>query len=309
MSLGLPPLPEFADDWLLGASDLNRIGQAQAYVNQVIQRANVPFFYMAEDETRYICHRHRYLHWEVTSASGASLQVNGNTVDTADATSGYCDLNGEGLVEGEAYSVVWTGAATTCIILYEFPNTSGTLALPQTTPTISDTVTADELNKVVENTQYLIDNVGAAPFVPFMSRKWYVAPSKELNFTMTHLNRYLYFYGEGFYSGTQGSDDFTINWKINDTTFRAFNSDGNNDDGGAYFNFNFFYDLQGTDHTDNSYTASGLADAGTWSVADGSTFGLSAGDDYKITIDVAEAHNNTILHFALMVELAAKVIS
>ena len=308
MSLGLPTLPTFADDWLLGAGDLNRIGQVQAYVNQILDRPNIPFFYMPEDEPRYMVHRHRYLHWVVSSASGANLQVNGSTVDTASGTSGYADLTSAGLGDGEGYEVKWTGAATTCEQLFEHPETSAAYTLPNSSPTIIDVTTAAQLNAISGNTKYLADNIGNAPITPFVARQWHPVPSLTLNYGLVHSNRYLYFYGRGDYSGTQGSDDFTINWKIDGTTFRAFNSDGNEDDGGALFLFNWYYDLQGTDHLDSSWTATGLGDAGVWTVADGSTLGLSPGDNYNLTVEIAEAHLNTSLRIELIAELAAKAL-
>lgn len=301
-------MPTFADGWLLGASDLNAIGQSQSYINQMMVRPNVPFFYMPEDELRYVVHRHRYLHWVTTSASGANLQVNGSTVDTASGTSGYADLNSLGLADGEGYEVKWTGAATTCTRLFEHPETSATFTLPNTSPTVIDVVTAAQLNAISGNTKYLVDNIANAPLTPFMARRWAPVPNQTFEYGFVHSNRYLYFYARGDYSGTQGTDDFTINWKINGTTFRAFNSDGDDDDGGALFIFDWFYDLQGTDHLDNSWTATGLGDAGVWTVADGSTLGLSPGDDYTLTVEVAEAHLNTRLRTELIVELAGKAL-
>lgn len=306
MSFQLPPLPEFADGAILGASDLNRIGQAQSYINQVLNRASVPFRYMAQDETRYCVHQFRYLHWVTTSASGAALKLNGSTVATASSTSGTVDLNSLGLAVGDVYTLKWTGATTTCKRLFEFPTSSGSLSLPASTPTFTTGANDSQLSAVVDNTKYLIDNVQNAAYTPFISMTLHPVPSQTLTYGMKHAHRYLFFEGQGWYSGTQGTDDFHIDWKINGTTFRTFNSDGDNDDGGAYFYFNWWYDLQGTNHTDNSYTITGLGDAGTWSVANGSTLGLSLGDWIELKVDVTEAHLNTRFRVELIGEYSAK---
>ena len=306
MSFQLPPLPAFADGAILGATDLNRIGQAQSYINQVLNRASVPFRYMAQDETRYGVHQFRYLHWVVSSASGADLELNGDVVATASSTSGTVDLNSLGLAVGDVYTLKWTGATTTCKRLFEFPTSSGSLSLPASTPTFSSGANATQLNAVVSNTQYLIDNVQNAAYTPFISMTLHPVPSQTLTYGMKHAHRYLHFEGQAWYSGTQGTDDFHIDWIINGTTFRAFNTDGDNDDGGAYFYFNWWYDLQGTDHTDDSYTITGLGDAGTWSVANGSTLGLSLGDWIELKVDVTEAHLNTRFRIELIGEYSAK---
>ena len=97
-SFGLPPLPRFRDGAFLGASDLNAIGQVQAYIAASSARANMPFEWMVRDDERYIIHNSQFLHWKASVAvPGAHLYVNDTQVATASATSGYVDLSPLGL--------------------------------------------------------------------------------------------------------------------------------------------------------------------------------------------------------------------
>jgi hypothetical protein len=311
MSYELLPLPSFRDGGLLGASDLNRIGQAQSYIKQSMNRFNIPFYYMQQDQTRHVMHRHRYLHWATSTASGADLEVNGNVVDTASGTSGYADLNAEGIGTNEVYSVVWTGAATTCKRLYEWPDTSGnTLTLPETSPTFTGgTATATQLNAISTNTQYLIDNIARRPYTPFVARRWGLAPApREINYSFRQTHRYLYFSGELWYDGDNGSDTVEWEWKINGTPIRGFGTNGETGDGGTYYAFSWWYDLQGTGHEDFSSDQFTDPLPVTWLVANGTTLGLSPGDDYEFQMDIATASRQSRLRIELLGESPQKSV-
>lgn len=310
MSYELPPLPRFRDGGLLGANDLNRIGQAQAYVKQSMNRFNVPFYYMPNAQTRHVMHRHRYLHWATTTASGALLKVNGTTVATASSTSGYADLNSLGIGTNVVYSVEWTGATTVCKRLYEWPNTSGnTLTLPASSPTFgAGTATATQLNAVATNTQYLIDNIARRPYTPFVARRWGLSPSKNIKYGFRHTHRYLFFSGELWYAGEEGSDPVEWTWKINGTSLRNFDTSGTGPDGGNYYAFGWWYDLQGTGHFDSSSDQFGDPQPVTWLVPNGTTLGLSPGDDYEWEMDVNEAHSYSRLRIELIGESPQKSI-
>lgn len=310
MSYELPPLPRFRTDALLGASDLNRIGQNQAYLKQALKRYNPAFYYMPNAEVRHVCHRHRYLHWATTTASGATLKVNGTTVATASSTSGYADLNSLGLGNYEVYEVEWTGATTVCKRLYEWSNTTGSsLTLPETSPTFgSGTTSAADLNKVVTNTQYLVDNIVKRPYTPFVSRRWSIAPSRNIKFGIRKTHRYLLFIGFLWYHGDEGSESVDWNWRINSTTIRSFDTSGTTPDGGNYYIFNWWYDLEGTSHTDTSTDQFNNPQPVTWVTANGSSLGISNGDWYEFEMDISEAHSWSRIRIELLGEFPQKSI-
>jgi hypothetical protein len=310
MSYELPLLPRFKTGALLGAGDLNRLGQTQAYIKQSLNRFNVAFFYMEQDQIRHVCHRHRYLHWATTSASGADLEVNGVVVDTASGTSGYADLDALGLTTNAAYEAVWTGATTVCKRLYEWPDTSGTtLTLPETSPTFGGgSPSAVDLNKVSTNTQYLLNSIGKRPYTPFVARRWGIAPSKNIKFGVRKTHRYLFFTGQLWYGGEEGSEAVNWNWRINSTTIRSFDTSGTAADGGNYYIFNWWYDLQGTDHTDSSIDQFLAPQPVTWIVPNGSSLSLSSGDWYEFEMDISEAHSWSRIRIELIGESPQKSI-
>lgn len=291
---GLPPLPKFRDGAFLGAGDLNRIGQVQAYIQRVnVGRPNIPFERMGINDNRLMVHHSRYLRWVTASATAASLRLNGEVIDTASgADSGVVDLSGYGFQLNQLYELMWTGTAVICTRLYESPSADGVLVLPASDPTFTTGANADQLNALSTNTQYLLDNAGRLPNRGFVSRtRSGFTGSQSQHFVFTHQHRYLYWSGDMRHGGDVGQDlDTRI--RINETLIWHDGVNGNANAGGRYKFYETWYDLQGTDHTIAGYTATGSGDTGAIDVADGSSLGLSVGDEYTLRLEIESETRN-----------------
>jgi hypothetical protein len=239
---------------------------------------------MVTDDARFVVHRSRYLHWGVEAVrSGAHLKINGNTVATATATSGYVDLIGTALTPNEVYEVVWTDDSLVVgSHLYESPSTTGTLVLPSTPPTFTSGADEDQLNAISTDTQYLLDNGILVPNLAFVSKiSVGNRPSYTYYYTGLHLQRYLYISGTCRHGGEIGDDDIFIKVSINSTEVFYLHVDGTVANGGRFAYFNTFVDLEGTDHYVGGYVVStGTGPAGSVSIANGSSLGLSHAEEY-----------------------------
>lgn len=310
MPYGLPPLPQFRDGSFLGAGDLNRIGQTQSLIHQVSDaRPSIPFEHMAIDDPRHMIHRHRYLHWKTTSATTATLNLNGSPVDTATgADSGVVDLNSLGLGNNEGYELEWTGTAVNCVRLYESASATGILTLPETNPTFTTGANDTQLNAVSDNTKYLLDNAGRLPNAGFVAKTYSgIKPSLDVYWQFIHRHRYLYWSGEVEHNGDEGDDSIDVQLQVNGATqIWEDQTDGRASTGGRFSFWEFWIDLQGTNHSEGGFTSSGMGNPGTITIADGSTLGLSPGDEYQIEMNIDTDTTKFHVRTYMMGEFAQK---
>lgn len=314
MGNGLPRLPRFRPRGLVGASDLTAIGQVQAYISQSAARANMPWEWMVRSDVRYVVHRSRYLHWKITAiVGGAHLYVNGTNVATASATTGVVDLDPLGLSFNQVYTVSWEDAdGVFCTRLYESASETGVLTLPSATPTFSNgnTAPADDLNAVSAGTKYLLDNATNLPNLGFVGKTYFENfPNHQITWTMVHRQRYLLVNLDVRYGDDVGAEEIRVEVEIDTTLIWSTEVNGSPGSGGRYKYAFTWIDLQGTDHSEHGYTDSGSGTPAAVEVVDGSSLGLSVGDEYRLRITIESDTKQSELRTFQLAEYPAKWVA
>lgn len=248
------PLPTFADNIILSASELNLISAAQSILDGTHGLLNFPFLLPEKALSNFLLHRFRYLHWRVQATTPRIMRINGINAGAVanSATSGHVDLgndfNGGGsnpynLTLNRPYAVDWTddGIAS---MLYEHVSPSGSLSLPYSVPTFSGVLQASQLNAVCNDTTYLI-NACLVPSIGYPGSDYGLGDAtKHFFLYMFHVHRYLHFQGRFHPGGTLGTgNQFDFKMEINGD--RVFGDVVNEDKSGTY---SIAVDLEGSNN-------------------------------------------------------------
>lgn len=282
------PLPTFGPYSALSASDLNLLTMSQVFVhnsNMVVY----PQWQIHVEDYRAMYHKPGYNHilWRTeTILNNDRLWINGVSYDGISGTSGYVwlDVDGAnpyGLVDDEPYDIGWRSGGTDPIdgiYFIETPDQTGTpFAYPQSIKTFytGEALTAIDLNDIVENVNYVLDEHAyhVVPGFRYLeeSLPQYAATEvrRERYFWMQHLSRYLHIVLRHNSSGYNG-ELRDLNVRVNGSSVYGSTFPG---DGGGH-DYSIIVDTAGTDHEVVTGTSQTITSPPT----------LTYGEYYKIDI-------------------------
>lgn len=236
MALGFK-LPAFARG-VASAQELNKLTMAHEYV-QNAGAFNYAWPQMGEgmDAARYILHRHRYLHW-YCYAGNSELFLNGSKVDECSPGElyGVVDLATLNLPDNKIYKLHWDNGPGSdpdelkvqCIHLMEHPAQTFGISYPHSIPNFANgtTLTSADLNRLANNTQYLLDYYISGQGCGFTrvaeeTLNEYGGPGEyrqEWHYWIRHEHRYLYVATDRRALGEPGATR-RIKLLINDTAY------------------------------------------------------------------------------------------
>lgn len=230
-------MPAFADGIKLSATDLNVMSNAQVFLNNGHYSLNFPFGYLKAEREVTVLHRYRYLQWVNKATTSAKLYINGinagavgqsGTSGTVNLGNGYDGFssNPYNLTLHRPYKIKWVDGDVDCKRLYEHSSSSGNLSLPAGVPTFAGIVSANALNNVAINCQYLVDAAMDCPVPIYMTRSYLPSADDRRYYSMYRKHDFLCFKGRYVPNGSDGIINGVV-LRVNDVQIWSISLNGN----------------------------------------------------------------------------------
>lgn len=212
-----PTLPNFVSGSPLSAADLNRISACQTWlksgrgINPVFLRAvyNDDGSATWNPEYRYIRHRHNYIHWNTPASVTSRIWVqraDGATSNwSVSGAAGVVNISSANIPIDSVYKIWWgdnEGDPTPQFtnVFAEVRDSSFAINYPATVNAFSGVSSAQELNDLVANTEYLLD-VFNVPIPGLHQMQVGFNQHKYSIYTTYHTCRYLFLRAKIYING------------------------------------------------------------------------------------------------------------